>query len=1364
MIKKSRQAIIVLGMHRSGTSALAGALGLLGARLPARQLPPQPDNPKGYFESEQITHIHERLLAAAGTTWFAIDRIPDKWFGSEQAAPFVEELVAAVQAEFGDAALFVVKDPRMCRLMPLWRQVLSRVGAEPRFAIALRHPLEVAGSLQERDKLPVGYGCLLWLSHLIEAERETRGARRVFRSFDELLRDPAATAQSVMMQLGIEHRVAADDIASFVDSDMRHHVANVEIDRTTEFYPWLSESYQALMTLTRSPEDISAQRGLDRVRSIFDPAAAAFGPLLAASKTALAERDRNIAALEHANGGIAPLRDALADRERKITELEQILSERTDELNSVRGAVAALKPAFAQVYASASWGVTAPLRLLRQLLRKFQDSNFRNRWSTPLATAKYCVLTIHGAARDIVQRRASLAGQTKRIKRGIEFIRIRGMRAAINRLSSPPPWNASNILDSRVLIDARYASLVAETRERFFGPVPSVVQTKGPKISILMPVYKTPLAFLEAAIESVRRQTYSNWELCIADDASSSAEIDSALRRFSRDDPRIVFTSLQSNRGISAATNAALAMATGEFIGLLDHDDLLTYDALHHVAQVLEKDPDLDLLYSDECKIGEDGQVEDIFAKPDWDQFLLLNSMYTGHFSVYRRALVAELGGFRSDFDFSQDYDLALRITERTSRIHHIERILYGWRRAAGSAAAGDKDFARKSNIAALRSAAERRRYGGNAVALPTGNRVLFNRERSIPVAIIIPSDNEEHIRQSIDSIVANSSYPLFEIIVVTKSNMAASLQDKVDSRVKFCAYDDAFNFSAKCNAGTKATVAPILLFFNDDVRVISRDWIECLLEYLALEGVGAVAPKMLYEDDTIQHAGIVTGVRRLLGTAFHCLPSDTTAYFNLAQSVHNVSVLSGACLAVRRAVFDGVAGFDAERYPIAHSDVDFCLKIRRANLQCIYTPFANLRHIGHASLKLRDADRVSREKDRADIHLLQDWPHEIARDPFWTPTMRDLLYADSPEYFEVFPPFESRRPFAGKNILLVFHDLSNSGAPRALFEAARHLIADGHFIVAASPSEGYYRDELRGIGATVIVDELLLCGHPTVYEFARNFDFAIVNTVVCWPFILQNAAQLDCYWYLHESGAIADYAKDIPKFCDALHKTKAVWVNGVRAKNLSKNLRPDMAVVEPGIAPTLSPPMEGDDGKGGRRHRMKIGVFGSYEPRKGQDLAVAAIQRLPESLAERFELNFFGRILDQRYLDDVKKIAIGNDAIKFGPELTHADCVAEMVRSDLVLIPSRDESMSLVGLDAIGAGKIVVCSTAVGLSSYLRSGESGFIAKSPAPEHLASAIAEALLAKADWGDIGANARRLFDRTFTEAAFRERIYRALPLA
>ena len=274
-MSKMRQAIIVLGMHRSGTSALTGALGLLGIRLPAQQMAPLPENPKGFFESERITAIDDRVLAALGTTWSGVDRIPAEWFRSAPAASFREELAAALEADYDDAALFVLKDPRMCRLLPLWRQVFARVGVEPCFAITIRHPLDVAHSLEKRNGLPLAHGCILWLSHLLEAERETRGLPRVFVRYEDLLGEPALTAKRIGIELGLGNLLRGKkrerDLAAFIDPALRHHSAETGVlEQRGSFYPLLSEAFDALIALGRSPGDAEAQWRLDCVRVSFE--------------------------------------------------------------------------------------------------------------------------------------------------------------------------------------------------------------------------------------------------------------------------------------------------------------------------------------------------------------------------------------------------------------------------------------------------------------------------------------------------------------------------------------------------------------------------------------------------------------------------------------------------------------------------------------------------------------------------------------------------------------------------------------------------------------------------------------------------------------------------------------------------------------------------------------------------------------------------------------------------------------------------------------------------------------------------------------------------------------------------------------
>ncbi|WP_293599894.1 glycosyltransferase, partial [Polynucleobacter sp. 35-46-11] len=400
------------------------------------------------------------------------------------------------------------------------------------------------------------------------------------------------------------------------------------------------------------------------------------------------------------------------------------------------------------------------------------------------------------------------------------------------------------------------------------------------KISILMPVYKVKPELLISAIESVRRQSYLNWELCIVDDGSDDVTIKKILENYSENDNRIKIQLNKTNHGISSATNDALDLATGEFVGLLDNDDILTFDALEEVFAAIKNNPSTDYIYSDECKIDDNGLPIEIFSKPDWSPSALINCMYTGHFSIYRKKLIYDIGKFRSKYDFSQDYDLALRASSQANNIIHISKVLYGWRMTEGSGAQGDKPYARISNIAALQDFADNKRILAKAEPEPYGNHLrILKSQNHEKVSIIIPSDNFTNISNTIDTIIENTLYENYEIIIVTNSKIAAKLQPiKSYDQIRIAKYDLPFNFSDKCNYGAKMATGEIIVFFNDDVRVVSKDWLEIIIEAFITTGAGIVGPKLLYENYLIQHAGMVTGVRGLVGTAFHCLPHETQA------------------------------------------------------------------------------------------------------------------------------------------------------------------------------------------------------------------------------------------------------------------------------------------------------------------------------------------------------------------------------------------------------------------------------------------------------------------------------------------------------
>jgi O-antigen biosynthesis protein len=891
--------------------------------------------------------------------------------------------------------------------------------------------------------------------------------------------------------------------------------------------------------------------------------------------------------------------------------------------------------------------------------------------------------------------------------------------------------------------------VVPSSRDFFFRP----------NISVLVPAYKSPIKFLDMAVKSVVNQSYRHWELIVVDDGSNSVELAGYLNALPVYDSRIRIQINDINRGISSATNDALALSNGEFVALFDHDDIMTLDALERYVSILNEKPGLDLIYSDECRVDESDVPIDMFRKPDWSSAMLQNYMYTGHLSVYRRSIVERVGGFRSQYDFSQDYDLALRVTELTDRIHHIPELLYGWRAIAGSGAAGGKDFARESNIAALQDAMRRRGIAGKAVPLPTANRI--DRRGCIPnplVSIIIPSDNPKHISQSIDSIFESTEYRNYEIIIVTNSGIIQRLKDNHRDNVRFVAFDQPFNFSAKCNAGARQASGEFFCFFNDDVRPRSRDWIEALLEQGLMSDVGAVGSKLLYENNTIQHAGMITGVRNLIGTAFHCLPEDTSTYFNMAQCVRDVTLLCGALILMRRGVFQAVGGWDERAFAIAHSDTDLCLKVWNAGLRCVYTPHASLVHIGHVSIGVEEAkeQKKKRRKEKGEIALLRRWPNEIAQDRFFPYTMVRSAYHDAQEYFRIYPGSEFPL-YRGRDILIVCHELTQSGAPAMALEMAIQLKHAGHFVSVIAPCDGPMSKAFTESGITVVVDELLFTGHETVKRFCVGFDVVISNTIVTWPLVCSIMSDVCVKWYIHESDFLNQYISDYSVSFSHLSENVTVWAVTSVPERILKSKGWKCSVVTPGITAVDLPDRTFRDSD-----VIEVVVLGGYEPRKGQDLALAMLDSLPGNVREKINLKCFGRIVDLEFYKSLCNRQLEQDvSVSLNAALSRHDSQLAIRNADIVLVPSRDESFSLVVVEALQQGSIVVCSEMVGAAEFLENGKNGFVAASPSPTDLASSLQEAVSCQQRWPLIREAGAALARDKFSQGAFRERLLNAL---
>lgn len=499
----------------------------------------------------------------------------------------------------------------------------------------------------------------------------------------------------------------------------------------------------------------------------------------------------------------------------------------------------------------------------------------------------------------------------------------------------------------------------------------------GPTFSIVMPVFNVSSQGFTEALASLDGQIYERWELCIADDGSTDPETQEVLRTASTD-PRVRMVRLRSNRGIVAASNAAIELCSGEYIAFMDQDDLLKPHALAMVALLLAEQPDLDLIYSDEDKIDFNGLVADPHLKPEWSPDLLMSVNYINHLTVARRDLVVQAGGLRAGFDGSQDYDLLLRLTEVTDKIAHIPEPLYSWRMSHGSAAAdvNAKPYAIAAGKKAIREALERRGTSGWADdgVIPTMYRTRYSVPGSPHVVIIIPTRNRvDLLRPCVTSILEKSTYINYEIVVVDNgSDDGETLEYLARAPVRVIRYPYHFNYARQVNFAAWSVVSDALLFLNNDTEVISPDWIEALLEHALRPTVGAVGGKLLYGDGRPQHEGILVGVG---GWAWNV---DHGGYFARGELVRNVSAVTGACVMMRPSVFARVGGND-ERLRIAYNDVDLGLRVRQAGFDVVYTPYARLYHYEGAS-------RKGWEHDEDGPLFGKRWNPREMIDPYYSP------------------------------------------------------------------------------------------------------------------------------------------------------------------------------------------------------------------------------------------------------------------------------------------------------------------------------------------------------------------------------------------
>lgn len=555
-----------------------------------------------------------------------------------------------------------------------------------------------------------------------------------------------------------------------------------------------------------------------------------------------------------------------------------------------------------------------------------------------------------------------------------------------------------------------YDTVTPETRTRIAERVAGMREL--PLISVLMPTYNPDPVWLRAAIESVRAQLYPYWELCIADDASTSIDVRDLLRTYGETDARIKVVFRPENGHIAAASNSALELATGPWLALMDHDDLLAEHALFWIADCIAAHPDARLIYSDEDKVDDQGGRSDPYFKPDWNIDLFRSQNTFSHLGVLAADLVRAVGGFRVGFEGSQDWDLVLRCAERVrpDQIRHVPRVLYHWRIHLHSTAKSmdAKPYAALAGERALNEHFTRTGVRATAEYVGIGYRARYALPAVPPlVSLIIPTRNAlELLRQCIDSIVAKTAYPHYEIIVVDNGSddpatlrYLRSITKKPNIRV--LRDEREFNYSALNNAAVRIARGEVIGLINNDIEAMSSDWLSEMVSLALQPAVGAVGARLWYPDMTLQHGGVVLGLGGLAAHAHKGLPAGLTGYAGRAALIQSFSAVTAACLVTRKAIYEQVGGLDEVNPHVAFNDVDFCLRLRQAGFRNVWTPYAELLHHESAT-RGEDVAPHKRERFLREIaYMQQRWPDMLKHDPAYSPNLtignEDFSYAWPP-------------------------------------------------------------------------------------------------------------------------------------------------------------------------------------------------------------------------------------------------------------------------------------------------------------------------------------------------------------------------------
>lgn len=1052
----------------------------------------------------------------------------------------------------------------------------------------------------------------------------------------------------------------------------------------------------------------------------------------------------------------------IASRDRSAPERERLLAI-AERLADKQREVDALHGHIAGVVATRGWKVLTVFSLSYRLLL-FQPAAYHQ-------------------ARHLARR----VGQ--RIK-----ARLRARVRAATGAPPPPPDTASLYAEWRAANEPDAAQLAAQRRI-------SVAWTDRPLVSVVSPVFAPPADALADLIASVCAQTYDRWELVLVLAGPQPDAVVEAVRAGAAADARIVVVELDANRGIAGNTNAGLARAHGSFVAFLDHDDQLAPNALFEVSRVLRDEPDVDVVTFDEDKIAPDGRTRiDPLVKPSMSSPEHLLSINDRMHSVVRKASIDRVGGVASGVDGAQDWDLALRLLEAGARARHVPTVLYHWRMVPGSAA-GDamaKPWAYDAQRIALREHLERQGLRDVEVEHPRVGVVRVRwRASGERVSIIIPTKDKAGLLETcLRSIRERTSYGNYEILVVdtgSREPATARLYERLagDSAIRILRDDAPFNFSRVNNLAARQATGRVLVFLNNDIEAVDPDWLEELVRWTDRPEIGCVGPKLVYPNGTLQHAGLIAGLGGHGSAIYQEGPAaHTWGVFGSVDFYRNYLMLGGACLAVRRDVFEALGGFD-EQYVLCYNDLDLCLRAAETGYRNVYTPFARLVHheggtrgrhfppgdVLRASIRMfplvvqgdpyysrnlsfREREPTLTAADdpsaRADVirHIarLFNVQDELAQ------ALRDELLGRTSDWrgFErLLHEGAARVPIAAsqsrrERVLFVSHDLSRSGAPMVMVHLARAFVAEGREVVVLAPAVGRLREDFEEAGARVIVDPKALEAPYALSTLFDTFDAIVANTILSWRAVLAaRAAGKPVVWLIHESRFGVEYARNCTGAIQAMAIADEVVFPSRETLGMYRSFdsgnfsSETYGLVPPPPAP-LPEPFE--------RDRFHLLILASVESRKGQDILVEALRRLPRGLRKTVVLHLVGRVLDAAFAAMVRSLAAPLD-IRWHGEVSPEQAIGYLAAADALVCASRDDPSPVVVLEAMALGKAIVSTRVGAIPDLLEDGVSGLLVTPLDAAGLSRTIARLVGDPEVRRRLGNEARRMYEERLSPERF-----------